>query len=135
MGCRRPKILEKIPGEESMNRRAVFLKFIFIATIGLLLFVGCDDSPAGRLPPPETTYVTPPNPQGYATVSGAAGTAYGDEVVLVYNEDTGVGVMESVDEDGEFEVQVAAEIGDVIVVQIKLGYALSPEQMYEIPAS
>jgi hypothetical protein len=118
-----------------MNRRAVFTKSAFIVAVGWLVFVGCDDAPIGRIPPPETTFITPPDSQGYATVSGAVGTTYGNEVVLVYNEDTGMGVMEIVDEDGEFGVQIAAEIGHLIVVQIKLDYALSPEQTYEIPAS
>jgi carbonic anhydrase/acetyltransferase-like protein (isoleucine patch superfamily) len=62
-------------------------------------------------------------------VNGDPGATDTGDVVLVYNSDLGYGVMEKADEDGSFSIEIEAEIGDEIIVQIKRGdLTLSSEE-------
>ena len=117
-----------------MERGYVFVRCALVWVLGIAVFSGCDDSPVGPMPPPEITYVTAPDSEGYATVSGVVDTLFEEEQVLVFNDDTGDGVMERLIATGEFEVRIVADEGDVVVVQTKSGFNLSTEQMREVPA-
>ena len=89
----------------------------------LALFTfGCANNPTVPLPPPDLTVITTTSPddEGYVSVIGAPEAAQPDSIVLVYNQETESGVMETADEAGAFEVVIAAQIGNVLSVQCKL---------------
>lgn len=96
--------------------------------------LGCATTPTVPVPPPELTQVSSPDPDGRTVVRGPAGTAEQDDIVLVFNYDSGLGVMLRVEnEDGSFEVEVTAAVGDELLVQIKRDNRLSLEEGRIVP--
>lgn len=94
----------------------------------LLSTVGCNNTPTVPLPPPEVVSSTSPDGDGFVTVVGGVDDADPESIVLLYNEETESGVMEAAEENGTFEVRVAAEPGDTLVLQYKIANALSYEE-------
>ena len=99
-----------------------------------VLLAGCDESPVGPMSPPDVTEITAPDSEGYVTIRGVVEPLYEEEQLLVFNDNIGEGVMERLSGQGEFEVQIRADVGDVVVVQAKAGYSLSVELLNEVPA-
>ena len=99
---------------------------LLLITAGLSLF-GCANNPTVPLPPPDVTVITTTSPDldGFVTVSGEANAAQPDSVVLLFNEETESGVMETADLDGSFTAVIAANVGNVLSLQYKLDDLLS----------
>lgn len=106
-------------------------KFVRFGTLLLLGLLGaCNSSPTVPIPPPEFTLiiVSSPDVDGNVTVTGEPDSADDGDVVLVFNDDTGVGAMKEAAPDGSFEIIVEAEVNHIIVVQIKRDNRLSSEE-------
>lgn len=107
-----------------------------IAAAALCVLVpGCDNTPTVPVPPPEVPLVKKSDIAGVYIVSGAPGTTLPDDIVLIFNEDKGKGVMQTVDDDGSYEVEVEGAPGDSLVVQVKRDMDLSEEETIEAPAN
>ncbi len=107
-------------------------QFHYRLVLGLIVvftLVGCNSSPTVPIPPPELIIVEAPNEEGFSQVTGEPGAAEEDDVVLVFNKNLGEGVMTMAKEDGSFEVEIEAEIGDKISVQIKRDDAVSDDEV------
>lgn len=108
-----------------------------VFAIGFLLWsisAGCDSSPTVPVPPPQATLIktTTPDVNGFVTVTGAPDPRFGiQDVALVFNDDTGVGAMTDVEDNGGFETRIQAQINHLLVIQILRGGRVS--QGTEIP--
>ncbi len=82
--------------------------------------LSCNNSPTVPLPPPDMTEVshTPPDEDGFVTVSGDPESAEPESIVLLFNETQGHGVMETAAEDGAFEASVQANPGNTLELQL-----------------
>ncbi len=105
--------------------------------IGILILLcgvlGCNSTPTVPVPPPEVISVSAPQ-DGYVTVMLNAGEAEQGDIVLVFNEMDGAGVMERIDNpDGSFEVEVEAVASDRLYIQIKQDNELSKEEEHIVP--
>ena len=105
----------------------VLFRRLLPATAILFLCAGCANNPTVPLPPPDVTVITTTSPDvdGFVTVTGDADAAQPDSVVLLFNEETESGVMETAAPDGSFEAVIAATVGNVLSLQIKLDDNLS----------
>ncbi len=109
------------------------LSKLILSVVVLLLIQGCMNTPTVPVPPPEMTSVVS-DQNGVATVTGPSGTAGINDIVLVYNETWGVGVMELVEEaDGSFSIEIEADPGDQLIVQVKRDNRLSREEGRIVP--
>jgi hypothetical protein len=118
-----------------MTRRTAILALVGAALTALLCFglVACNSTPTVPVPPPEFCAVSPPDETGLCEVG--CGEGYTDrDVALVYNEDWGQGVMQATNDDGSFTVEVEANPGDDLVIQLKHGNDLSAEVWLTVPA-
>ncbi len=116
-----------------MDQRARGIAIASVA-IGLFLLLSCDNTPTVPVPPPEMVMVMPPS-SGVAMVVGPSGAASEDDVVLVFNEDQGIGVMTTAEKDGSFQTEIQATVGDLLIVQIKRDNILSREEAHEVPST
>ncbi len=90
---------------------------------------GCNTTPTLPLPPPVVA-VGSPNTQGLITVSGQVlPLAY----VSVFNERTESGVIMRADRKGDFEVEIEAEVGDLISVWSEIDGELSERKHQNVP--
>jgi hypothetical protein len=112
-----------------MIRRQFFMCLTVAAVCSLSIY-GCNSSPTVPVPPPDMREVTTlsPDTDGFATITGGVGAAAPDSIVLLYNEDVGSGVMETAGSDGSFEAVVEADVGQTLVLQLKLDNSLSLER-------
>ena len=110
---------------------------IVLATVvvGLLILTSCNNTPTVPIPPPEMTTVSPPGEDGYALVNGSSGTAAPGDVILVFNYDLQSGIISVAKEDGSFLVEIEADVGHVLLVQIKRDNDLSEEEEFVVPSS
>lgn len=116
-----------------MERIARIAMHVVVALVlGLLL--GCNNTPTVPIPPPEMTMVSPPGQDGYATVSGDPGVAEEGDIILVFNFSLNAGVMVLAAGNGSFEVDIEAEAGDRLLVQIKRDNELSEEEELFVPS-
>ncbi len=101
------------------------LKLLFPSVT--LLVVGCANNPTVPIPPPDVTVIssTSPDVDGFVTVTGGPDAAQPDSVVLLFNEETESGVMETAAENGAFEAVIGASVGNVLSLQLKLDDSLS----------
>ena len=107
---------------------------LLLLTGGLLALLGaCNDAPTVPIPPPEICVVSPPDADGLCTV-GCEGGNTERNVALVYNPSWGRGVMQETDEDGSFELQIEADPGDELLIQIKYDRRLSNELAEAVPS-
>ena len=109
----------------------ILLAALFILG-SVLTFTSCNSSPTVPVPPPTMTKVTTTDPDnlGYVTVIGEANAAKWGDIVLVFNDNTGVGAMKDAEIDGSFEVAIAAQKTHVLVLQIMRNAQLSdPEEI------
>jgi len=73
---------------------------------------GCGSTPTLPLPPPVAS-VSAPNLQGLVRVEGQANE---DAFVTVFNEDTNDGAIRRAEPDGHYAIDIAAEVGDRLVI-------------------
>ena len=112
-------ILELDDKEISMSG---FSKIILMSTLFLMLGAGCNSSPTVPVPPPQATSIeaSVPDQDGFVTVSGMPDPRYGlEDVALVFNDNTGDGVMTDVQLDGSFLTRILANYDDILIIQIK----------------
>jgi hypothetical protein len=111
-----------------------FVMCLAVAAVCSLSTYSCNSSPTVPVPPPDMREVTTlsPDTDGFATVAGDVGAAAPDSIVLLYNEDIGSGVMETAGSDGSFEAVVEADVGQTLVLQLKLDNSLSLERFITI---
>lgn len=114
-----------------IRTRLALLLIAAVAAVGVL-FAACDSTPTVPVPPPELCQASVPV-DGLCTVGCASNNTERD-VALVYNENLGEGVMRETEPDGSFEVDVAAEVGDQLIVQLKQDNHLSAEVYLTVPA-
>ena len=109
-----------------MKKQIFQILSVFILTVSAW---GCNSSPTVPIPPPTATQVTTTSPDnmGNILITGEPDTARWGDLIIVYNDSTGAGIVEEAEEDGSFEVELQADEMDVIVVQIKRGDDLSEE--------
>ena len=100
---------------------------------GLLIVIGCNNTPTVPIPPPEMTIVSSPGEDGYALVNGVPGSAQEGDVILVFNIDLQSGVICLAEADGSFQVEIEAEAGHILFVQIKRDNDLSDEEEFVVP--
>jgi hypothetical protein len=108
---------------------------VLLTAIGglLALLSACADSPTVPIPPPEICAISPPDADGICTV-GCEGGSTARNIALVYNDSWGMGVMQETEEDGSFETQIEADVGDVLLIQIKQDRKLSAEEALTVPS-
>jgi hypothetical protein len=114
----------------------VITRSLLLLTLALgagLAVAACDSTPTVPVPPPEFCAASAPDADDMCTVSCESSTTVKD-VALVYNEVRGEGVMRATEPDGSFAVQVAAQEGDDIIVQMKQDNHLSAEIWLVVPA-
>ncbi len=100
---------------------------IFCASLGL---GGCNQAPTLPLPPPVVD-IGSPNTQGLVTVSGeVTPQAY----VSVLNERTEKGLITRADREGDFEVEIEAEVGDLITVWSEIDGEIGERKQSTVPA-
>jgi len=110
------------------------LMFVF-SSIALIALISCNSTPTVPVPPPEMTYISisSPDQNGQVSVVGNPNAAGSDDVIIVYNETAGSGVIEDAANDGSFSINISASTGDVIVIQIKRDNRLSVEEELVVP--
>ncbi len=115
----------------------LFRGILRAGAIALLLAVtavagtGCDSN-APTLPIPPPGFLTAPDSEGYATLSGTGATP--DAMFFAFNEDAETGVISVTDADGAYSVRVQAETGDTITYWVRRGVDESPPQSSTVPA-
>jgi hypothetical protein len=110
---------------------------LLVLTAMGFFWASCNDTPTVPIPPPEMCDIpTPPDIDGYVVVHCDSSSAVQGDVALVFNDDVGQGVMERLDVDGvgSFDVVVEADIGDLILVEIKREDRLSGQIEATVPA-
>ncbi len=95
--------------------------FARLLALSLLLAVSaCSTGSSPTLPiPPPTALSSAPDANGLVTITGSG--AIEGAMVLAYNERLESGSITVADDMGDFSVQVAAAIGDSIVVWQRVG--------------
>ena len=93
----------------------------------------CDSTPTVPVPPPEICEASVPTAEDLCTVTCESSSTLKD-VALVYNDSIGEGVMRATADDGSFSVDVTAQSGDDIIVQMKQDDRLSAEVWLIVPS-
>jgi hypothetical protein len=104
------------------------IKLSVVATVVVALFLGCNSSPTVPVPPPNATLIQTsiPDDSGFVTVVGEPDARFGlDDVALVFNDNSGGGVMTDVKQNGAFETRIMAQVNDLLIIQIKRDSQLS----------
>jgi hypothetical protein len=104
------------------------IKLSVMAIVVVALFLGCNSSPTVPVPPPNATLIQTsiPDDSGFVTVIGEPDARFGlDDVALVFNDNSGGGVMTDVKQDGAFETRIMAQVNDLLIIQIKRDSQLS----------
>lgn len=89
---------------------------------------GCNSSPTVPVPPPAATLIktSTPDADGFVTVTGDPDDRFGfGDVALIYNDNTGDGIMTDIETDGSFRTKVSAEFSHVLVIKIMRGDSVS----------
>lgn len=117
-----------------MKRHDQHALFAMFAVLLLSALAGCNSTPTVPIPPPDMREVTTTSPDadGFVTVLGGQSAAEPESMVLLFNEDLQSGVIETAEEDGSFEAMVEADIGNTLVLQLKVDDALSYERYITI---
>jgi hypothetical protein len=114
-------------------RRVSIIAFSMMVAIVAAVVYSCDNTPTVPVPPPEVLLVSAPV-GGYSQVLIDPGEAEQGDIVLVFNENSGFGVMERIEsQDGSLAVDVEAEAQDRLVIQIKHDNELSIEEAHTVP--
>lgn len=111
--------------------RVFFVKVVLGGVIVTL--AGCANTPTVPVPPPEVTEIDPPEDDGWARTWAPADSVEPGDVVLVWNETGGHGVMVLAEDDGSFDTLIEATSGDEIIVQVKRDNRLSREEGHFVP--
>lgn len=77
--------------------------------------------------------MSPPDVDGYVLVSGEPGVMDAGEQAVIINTDTLYGWIVPVDDDG-FEVNVIAEIGDILSIQRRVGEEVGQSIQVAVPS-
>jgi len=113
--------------------RRTALVFSLWTAASVLVLSSCDNTPTVPVPPPEVIAVSSPT-DGFSQVLIDPGEAVQGDIVLVFNENSGYGVMERIENpDGSLEVEIEAEVGDKLYIQIKHDNRLSIEEQHPVP--
>jgi hypothetical protein len=107
---------------------AVFAAGVIAALFG----AGCNSTPTVPVPPPEFCGASAPDTDGISIVTCDEGQT-ARNVALVYNDDWGSGVMQETNDDGSFTVEIEANSGDGLIIQMKYGSRLSAETYVTVP--
>ncbi len=100
-----------------------------VGSIVVGLTAACNTTPTLPLPPPLINVGTP-NTQGLITVRGEVlPLAY----VSVFNERTETGLIVRADRAGDFEIEIEAEVGDLISVWSEIDGELSERKHANVP--
>lgn len=101
-----------------------------LSVVAFALAISCA-TPTLPLPPP-LALSSPPDPMtGLVTVTGSA---LPDTYIFVLNQQTESGVIGMADMDGNFSIQIEAEIGDYLTVWQRMGSEDGPTIEIEVPA-
>ncbi len=95
--------------------------------------LGCANTPTVPVPPPEITEIDAPEEDGWSRAWAPKESVEPGDVVLVWNETAGHGVMVLAEEDGSFDALIEASAGDEIIVQVKRNNRLSREEGHFVP--
>lgn len=109
--------------------RRVFLIGLLALASGSL--AGCL-APTLPLPPPSAPLVTTPDPAGFVRVTGRVQS---HASVYILNTSTNKGVNQWTEEDGRYDLELRAEIGDRLNVWQKVGTHESDYVEVVVPAS
>jgi hypothetical protein len=112
--------------------RTVFAEASLVA-LAALSIIGCNSTPTVPVPPPEFCGVTAPDTEGISIVTCEDGET-ARNIALVYNDNWGQGVMQATEEDGSFVVEIEANSGDELLIQMKYGNTLSAETALTVPS-
>lgn len=118
----------KLPDNCEGDPMSGMIKLSVMATVVFALFLGCNSSPTVPVPPPNATLIqtSVPDDSGFVTVVGEPDDRFGlDDVALVFNDNSGGGVMTDVKQDGAFETRIMAQVNDLLIIQIKRDSQLS----------
>lgn len=106
-----------------------------LSALAFALSISCAIScatPTLPLPPPLALSTSAPDPMtGLVTVTGSA---LPDAYVFVLNPQTESGVIGMADMDGNYSIQIEAEIGDYLTIWQRLGSEDGPPIEVEVPA-
>ena len=92
----------------------------FLALSLLLAVSACSTGSSPTLPiPPPTALSSAPDASGIVTITGSG--AIEGAMVLAYNERLETGSIGVADDMGDFTLQLAAEVGDSILVWQRVG--------------
>lgn len=105
------------------SRRGLF------AALAAVFVVGCL-SPTLPLPPPSRPLVTAPDAAGFVQVSGRVRS---ESTAFAQNMRTGRITGQTTDETGEYELELAAEVGDRLVIWYRLYGEESPTTEVLVP--
>lgn len=113
-----------------MRRRSFLSAVAGVCLLGSAFgTTGCNSTPTLPLPPPVVD-VGSPNEQGLVTVRGEVlPLAY----VSVFNERTESGLIVRADGEGDFEVELEAEVGDLISVWSEIDGEQSERKRASVP--
>lgn len=116
-----------------MFRKIALAAAVLAAGAALAALMSCNSTPTVPVPPPELCDSTMPDGTGLITVSCEAGQT-ARNIALVYNSDWGEGVMQETAQDGSFSVELEADPGDTLVIQVKYDNRLSNEVSITVPS-
>jgi hypothetical protein len=112
---------------ETRPRSAIALLF----ASAIFLLGGCESSgPVLPLPPPG--FLSAPDIDGFATLSGSGASP--EALVLAYNEDAETGVIAKATADGDYTARIPASPGDDISYWFRDGVVDSAIQTATVPA-
>jgi hypothetical protein len=112
----------KSVGKRQGDLMGASLRISTWAIMAFFFLVGCNSSPTVPVPPPNATLIQTsiPDNDGFVTVSGKPDARFGlDDVALVFNDNSGGGVMTDVRQNGSFETRIIAQVNDLLIIQIK----------------
>jgi hypothetical protein len=101
-----------------------------LPVLAFALSISCA-TPTLPLPPPLALSTAPDPMTGLVTVNGSA---LPDAYVFILNQQTESGVIGTADMDGNFSIEIEAEIGDYLTVWQRLGSEDGPTIEIEVPA-
>lgn len=107
----------------SVSRRGFFLAAAVLAVAGCL-------SPTLPLPPPSRPDVSSPDAAGFVRITGSVQS---DSVVFAENKRTGRITGQTTDETGDYDLELAARVGDRLSIWYTVGTIESPPVDVTVP--
>ena len=107
----------------NVSRRGFFITAAVLAVVGCL-------SPTLPLPPPSRPDVTSPDAAGFVRITGSVQS---DAVVFAENLRTGRITGQTTDETGDYDLEIAARVGDRLSIWYTIGTIESPPTDVSVP--